>query len=411
MVVTSPPYWGLRAYGTEPQEWADGWVGELGSEPTIEMFVEHICEVFDEVHRVLRDDGLLFLNIGDSYAAQRGGTTPPAETVAGGVNGYGDEDAHRGRKAGYNPSRNASAIGLKHKDMCLIPERVLFALQARGWYVRDKIVWHKPAPMPESVTDRCTKSWEPVFMLAKNERYFADMEAVKEQPVTDGLVAGSDGKSWHDHVDDSIQGDRRDAAHNGKYVGVGGRNLRNVWTITTEPLSMPHFAAYPTELPARCIKIGTSEKGVCPECGNPWVRTTSRRQIKRVRPTEYTKYREVNGQPNQTIAGVAVETTGWEPTCQCSRCCTCGTAWTATSSCDCEGCDLVVQEPIPATVLDPFLGSGSTSVAAERLGRFSIGCELNEAYARDIAVLRIQTALEDGAFKAEKPMVGQRELF
>lgn len=159
-VVTSPPYWGLRCYGVD---------GQLGLEKTPEEYVANMVAVFREVRRVLRDDGTLWLNLGDSYAADRGGTHQPAETAAGGRHGktVDGERVNRGRQDGYSPSRNAPAIGLKHKDLVGIPWRVAFALQADGWTLRSDIVWSKPNPMPESVTDRPTKAHEMLFLFSK----------------------------------------------------------------------------------------------------------------------------------------------------------------------------------------------------------------------------------------------------
>jgi DNA modification methylase len=171
--VTSPPYYGLRDYGHD---------GQIGLEDTPDAYVQKIVEVFREVKRVLRDDGTLWLNIGDSYAAQRGGSHQPAETLAGGKSGKTQEGdiVNRDRFDGYNPTRNASAIGLKHKDLVGIPWRVAFALQADGWYLRQDIIWHKPNPMPESVTDRCTKAHEYIFLLSKSPRYYFDSDAIRE---------------------------------------------------------------------------------------------------------------------------------------------------------------------------------------------------------------------------------------
>ena len=373
--VTSPPYWGLRSYGTEPQIWANGWRGELGSEPTIEQFVSNIVDVFREVKRVLRDDGLCWVNLGDSYSAHPGqrGTSDKAGAK---------QKTARGSTA--MPSRSSDS--LKPKDLCGIPWRVVLALQADGWYWRDTIVWQKPAPMPESVTDRCTKSWEPIFMLAKSPKYFCDMVAVKEAGVFD---PGTERRSYTSPRAAAMGREASGNESDGYAVESGFRNLRNVWTISTEPLSMPHFAAYPTALPSRCIKISTSEIGVCPTCGKQWERVTSKKKLRRDRPNDLTKRNGADGTGNHcanTVAGVATETTGWQPACSCGG------------------------EPVPATVLDPFLGSGSTSVAAERLGRKSIGSELNEKYAREIAVLRIQTALDDGEHKPVRPLDGQLVL-
>lgn len=237
--VTSPPYFGLRDYGH---------AGQIGLEETPERFIAELVEVFRCVRDVLADDGTLWVNIGDTYAAQRGGTTPPAETLAGGKNGKGDANAHRGRKAGYNPTRNASAIGLKHKDLIGIPWMLAFALRADGWYLRQDIIWHKPNPMPESVTDRCTKAHEYVFLLSKGPRYFYDAEGVKEAAVCDrmrGPALHADTKSTNGNGGLS----RREPQEH--------RNRRSVWTIATKPYKGAHFATFPPALIEPCILAGS----------------------------------------------------------------------------------------------------------------------------------------------------------
>lgn len=218
-IVTSPPYFGLRDYGAAEQ---------IGLEQTPEQYVEEIVGVFREARRVLRHDGTLWLNLGDSYAAARGGTHQPAETLAGGEGGRTAEGerVNRGRRDGYNPTRNAAAIGLKHKDLIGIPWRVALALQADGWYLRQDIIWHKPNPMPESVTDRCTKAHEYVFLLSKSERYYFDHEAVQE-PATGAIGA-------------------REV-----------RNKRSVWTVATKPFPGAHFATFPPELVRPCVLAGS----------------------------------------------------------------------------------------------------------------------------------------------------------
>jgi site-specific DNA-methyltransferase (adenine-specific) len=238
--VTSPPYWGLRDYGHD---------GQIGLEGTPTAYVERIVEVFREVRRVLRDDGTLWLNLGDSYAAARGGTSMPAETLAGGVSGRGDIVAKRGRESGYTPHRDPAAHGLKHKDLVGIPWRVAFALQADGWWLRQDIIWHKPNPMPESVRDRCTKAHEYVFLLTKSERYFYDAEAVSE-PGT-GRNPGNKGHKY-------------EAIGMGSLANIGPaatRNRRSVWTVTTKPYSGAHFAVMPADLVEPCIKAGCPEGG------------------------------------------------------------------------------------------------------------------------------------------------------
>jgi DNA modification methylase len=250
--VTSPPYWGLRDYGHH---------GQIGLEQTPEQYVAEMVAVFREVHRVLADDGVLWLNLGDSYAAQRGGTTPPAETLGGGIGGWMPDGSrvNRDRHDGYNPSRNASAIGLKHKDLVGIPWRVAFALQADGWYLRQDIIWHKPNPMPESVRDRCTKSHEYLFMLTKNARYLFNNEAIAE-PIAQSTID----RVTQPNLPNQQGSDRVPGKTNGPMKAVVGRsdneslegttrNKRSVWTITTKPFKEAHFAVMPEALVEPCI--------------------------------------------------------------------------------------------------------------------------------------------------------------
>ena len=206
-----------------------------------------------EEQSVLRDDGTRGLNLGDSYAAQRGGTHQPAETLAGGKGGKTAEGANvnRDRHDGYNPTRNASGIGLKHKDLIGIPWRVAFALQADGWYLRQDIIWHKPNPMPESVTDRCTKAHEYVFLLSKSARYFFDAEAIKEAASGPAKPAGRKNDA-----------SRNDSATTGTVRGDGeNRNRRSVWTVATKPFAGAHFAPFPPDLIEPCILAGSPVGG------------------------------------------------------------------------------------------------------------------------------------------------------
>lgn len=242
--VTSPPYFGLRDYGHD---------GQIGLEETPDAFVAKLVDVFREVRRVLRDDGTVWLNLGDSYAAARGGTHQPAETLAGGKGGKMDDGAtvNRGREAGYNPTRNAHAIGLKHKDLIGIPWRVAFALQADGWYLRQDIIWHKPNPMPESVTDRCTKAHEYIFLLSKSERYYFDSDAMQEPAAGPGKICGP--------KNDAMRGD---GDRTGIVRGDGeNRNRRSVWTVATRPYKGAHFATFPKDLIRPCILAGCPAGG------------------------------------------------------------------------------------------------------------------------------------------------------
>jgi len=258
-VVTSPPYWGLRDYGHAEQ---------IGQEQTPQDFVKSIVEVFEEIRRVLKDDGTVWLNLGDSYAAQRGGTAMPAETLAGGVNGKGDADAHRGRRSTKElggrqdesspeirtyavAHRNARAFGLKHKDLIGIPWRCALALQDAGWYLRSEITWCKKACMPESVTDRPTSATEKIFLLTKSDRYYYDADAVKERTVT-----------FDDSTRDRDTTKLNNTPGRTKSAGLktnqyATRNMRNFWLLGPEPCRDAHFAVYPSEIPRRAILAGS----------------------------------------------------------------------------------------------------------------------------------------------------------
>jgi DNA modification methylase len=237
--VTSPPYWGLRDYGNDNQ---------IGLETSPDAFVEELCKVFDEVWRVLADDGTLWLNLGDSYAAFRDSKATPDSLRNG-----------DGTKVAGASNRNPSVLrdaGLKHKDLVGIPWRVAFALQARGWYLRQDIIWAKPNPMPESVTDRCTKSHEYIFLLTKSPRYYFDNEAIKEPTVTE--TGGANIRFGGNKYGDSD--DPKHATKSGNvYQGSETRNKRDVWTVSTKAYAEAHFATYPPELILPCVLAGSRE--------------------------------------------------------------------------------------------------------------------------------------------------------
>jgi len=206
--VTSPPYWGLRDYGTDDQ---------LGLEETPDKFVENLVNVFREVRRVLRDDGTVWLNLGDSYC----GTGHKGDHI---------DPKHKDGRNGQKVALNNKIQGLKSKDLFGIPWRVAFALQADGWYLRQDIIWHKPNPMPESVTDRCTKAHEYIFLLSKSPKYYYDYEAIKIKSTS-----GMD--------------------------GYDTSNNRSVWSVPVSSYSEAHFATYPPELIKSCIMAGCPEGG------------------------------------------------------------------------------------------------------------------------------------------------------
>lgn len=404
--VTSPPYWGLRTYGSEPVVWGGSgdcehewrpapaattkiatqgntettkhpslaaqpkppgghycqrcgaWAGELGLEPTPDEYVEHIVEVFREIRRVLRPDGTVWLNLGDSYASGKPG---------GGLASLGQ----RRKVAGAHPLNrgNKSGLGLKPKDLVGIPWRCAFALQADGWWLRSDIVWCKRNPMPESVRDRPTKAHEYVFLLAKSQRYYYDAEAIRE-PNSEGSIERfgitDEGQTRTWNTANNKRNDRYDgtksAAPFRDHVPTG-RNRRTVWTIATQPFPGDHFATFPEALVTPCVLAGTSQAGACPECGAPWERVVEKVGKEKVRNGEGPNKKVLAswgkaGSSSSFVTGYksTLETAGWRPTCQHDH------------------------EPIPCVVLDPFHGSGTTGRVAVKHRRRYVGIELNVDY-------------------------------
>ena len=260
--VTSPPYWGLRDYGT---------AGQLGLEATPDEYVANMVAVFRSVRRVLRDDGTLWLNLGDSYAGNSNNTR--GEGAGGGK--------ERGKAMGFGTlPQKKDYDGIKPKDLVGIPWRVAFALQADGWYLRQDIIWHKPNPMPESVTDRCTKAHEYIFLLTKSARYYYDNEAVKEPQICSdprliksGIVRSREygystkenelrtGNRKYDDVPINYAGNGTNVkGHKGNSMNTldGKRNKRSVWTVTTKPFKGAHFATFPPDLIEPCILAGSA---------------------------------------------------------------------------------------------------------------------------------------------------------
>lgn len=351
-VVTSPPYWGLRDYGVE---------GQIGLEPTPGEYVEKMIEVFREVKRVLRDDGTLWLNLGDTYASA---------WACGRRNVVGNGSMENGKRDS-RPNRVSGDI--KEKDMVGIPWRVAFALQADGWYLRSDIIWSKPNPMPESVTDRPTKSHEYVFLLAKRERYFYDIDSIRDPPT------GRTGQMrfWKKGMEGLAKGIRNDAEWVMQKDGSVGRNRRTVWEIPTQPTPEAHFATFPEALVEPCIKAGTSERGACPKCGAPWRRVTERGENTgkiTVDMMHQRRLRNDAAKHSGRIGETPVHTVGWQPSCTC-------------------GC----EETVPCVVLDPFGGSGTVAKVARDLGRSSILIEINPEYVQIAKKrLRIGEQLDSG---------------
>ena len=403
-VVTSPPYWGLRDYGV---------AGQIGLEPTLGEHLAVMVDVFEEVRRVLKPTGTLWLNYGDCYATSPNGRSA-ADAKAAGT----DDRTFR--------DKPFSTIGgaLKAKDLCMVPNRLAIALQEAGWWVRSEIIWAKPNPMPESINDRPATSHEKIFLLSKAPRYHYDAAAVRQglaeasvqrlaQDVagqtgstranggakTNGTMKAVGGRANADSFarkHKATEGDHgqkpqhRPDREEVTYLRGAGRNLRNyepapveVWNLATAGFTEAHFATFPPELVERCLLAG-SPRHCCGTCGAPYSAMTRSTLV----PTAKAAKRGVidgrdagadrqdagsNRQKDGHIPGWSnsVETVGFEPTCSCP---------------------MSMASP---RILDPFGGAGTTALVADRMGLDCTIIELNPAYA-EIARNRISS--EQGMF-------------
>jgi DNA modification methylase len=392
-VVTSPPYWGLRSYGTEPQLWGGDkdcehqwletmprrlrtendvknpnsiqkgntgsnhalhatkscklckcWLGELGHEPFPEQFVDNLVEIFGEVRRVLRNDGVCWVNMGDSYHANT--RQKPSN---GAISRSGELPLH-----------------YRGKNLALVPQRLAIALQADGWFVRSEVIFHKKSAMPESVYDRPTRAHEQIWMLTKEPYYYYDADAIREphsevslkrikKPLQ--LSAYVEGRAVNTNGSESME----------RFCHPAGANKRDVWTLAPSQFEGEHYAGFPISLPELCIKASTSEKGRCAECSTAYIRDTERKSLERYeldpaderyRPERYdSKYDALKGSDGTGMRYVQVLDKGFVKNCQCKS-----------------------NEILPCVVMDIFNGSGTTGLAAMQNGRSYIGLELNEEY-------------------------------
>ena len=370
-VITSPPFFGLRDYNV---------AGQLGLETTIEAYVANLVAVFREVWRVLRKDGTVWLNLGDSYSGSwgnysgqnRGNGTQ--RTIANGSRIH--QPSYDGLEQWRPPTTNTSSAGLKNKDLCMIPARVALALQADGWTLRSMIPWLKRNPMPESVLDRPASAIEYIFLLTKTEKYYYDAEAIKQpsvtkdprRPYTSNGAKMLDGRSvWH-------SGERRNgtdfsarARRNSDWFFDSWQGLLQdedddplALVVNTNGYKGAHFATFPSKLIEPLIKAGSSEKGVCTKCGGPYSRSLERRVMQpgiTGGKTLYDKHRPDGGILRAGGFGAGSTTTlGWQPSCTCNA------------------------PRKKAVLFDPFGGAGTVGFTADRLGRDAICMDLSRPY-------------------------------
>ncbi len=420
--VTSPPYWALRSYLADdhPKKKA-----ELGLEKTPGEYVERLVKYFRAVKRLLRKDGSLWLNLGDSYATGAGKvSTAPGGGKQGEIfkRHFGKNTASPAAQSRTQPNR-MPLPGFKPKDMVGIPWMVAFVLRADGWYLRSEIIWNKPNPMPESVTDRPTKTHEVIFLFSRSPRYYYDAEAIKEEVTGNAHDRGNGVNPKAQNVPrgwDTGPGDHHGKAgryrpkQNASFCGtvtnpVSRRNKRSVWTVAKKPYGVEaclacrrvydgaeyrrlrraevdgevrvycacgahdqwksHYATFPPKLILPCILAGTSERGCCPKCGAPWLRVMEKGSASHEAAADSAHAKRTNANRIALLreasrsAGAEYaddsKTVGWKPSCRCGA----------------EANKL--QETEPCVVLDPFAGSGTTGQVARETGRKAILIELN----------------------------------
>ncbi len=350
--ITSPPYWGLRDYNGEEKQ--------LGLENTPEEFVDNLVKVFREVKRVLRDDGTVWLNLGDTYSSHKDCKSTP-QSLAKGMQSEVAHVIEKGKSVSRN-TKKLKAAGLKNKDLIGIPWRVALALQQDGWYLRQDIIWHKPNPMPESVKDRCTKAHEYIFLLSKSSKYYFDNEAIKEDAkFPDGPNSPHNIKKGQGEYGMDTRGGLN------KIGAIEKKNKRSVWTVTTKPFAGAHFATFPMDLIEPCVLAGCPEK-ICVDCGKPYERV-----MQRPKQLEVERNKR-SGLNDRKIGGVLDKYNRENPPKDLGM----------QKQCDCK-----TNKTKAGTVLDPFAGSGTTGIVADHRKRNAVLLELSDDYIK-IAVKRIK---------------------
>ena len=351
---------------------------QLGLEKTLDAYIATMVQVFREVHRVLRDDGTLWLNIGDSYAGSWGNYHPNSPP---GKHGQRLKDTARWNRPAYSSQEflppTATMKDLPSKNLCGVPWRLALALQADGWYLRSEIIWHKPNPMPESVIDRPTRAHEQVFLLTKSPRYFYDAETIQESiaSLPQAQARGPKNTPLDRGPREGGNTGLQDMALRMRDGKVHGRNARTVWTLPTEPTPMAHFATFPTALVELCVRAGTSAYGCCAACGAPWRRLVERQRLLDGTTPVTGTYSHPEEPFRITANGVGhwrvstlTTALGWLPTCTCNA------------------------AVVPAVCLDPFCGSGTTLLVARALQRHGVGLDLSWTYLHTIARQRLGLA-------------------
>lgn len=359
MAMTSPPYWGLRDYGVEDQ---------IGLEETPEKYVENLMKIFSELKRVLKPTGTFYLNIDDTYSG-----------LGRGAWDEGDEKA----KESYNFNSGEAPVrinDLPDKCMSMVPERVAMALIQDGWILRNKIIWDKPNPMPESVKDRFSTGYEFVYMFSLQKDYYFDLDAVREPHKN-----STKKRNEYPHSGGGPYAVQREREP-GEFMNVRGKNPGDVWEISTKGFKDAHFAVYPKELTEKPIKAGCPQK-VCAKCGSPYERDV---EVEKEKDRDLLKSMgadsdlEYSGEGKDDPSGFAENpsdtkrsilesakkkrvTKGWKKTCDCDT-----------------------EDTKPGIVLDPFAGAGTTLLKAWELGRDYIGVELNEEYVEEIMGNRLE---------------------
>lgn len=385
-VMTSPPYWGLRDYGVD---------GQLGLEPHPSLYLDHLWTIMEEVKRVLKPTGTCWWNMGDSYGRQAGDdSTKDPESINTGYrkvveSGWAVKGIHRCPKGD---------AWLRPKQLLGIPWRFVIGCQDRGWLLRNDIIWAKPNPMPASVRDRFSCTYEHVFLLVKEPRYWFALDEVREPHAESSLQRNA--YDWNSLQRTRDPRERRgmDTRKAGALMNESvGKNPGDVWRIPTQAFPLAHFATFPEALVERCVRAGCPPQ-VCSECGKPWVRVSKGHGESADRTRGM--YAKAMGDMGRTFNsrasgyhGVIVRELGpWHQSCECASeryggvCPPCGGNGKLFGEYDdkrcgsCLGTGRVPAESAPGLVLDPFCGSGTTGLVAVREGRRFLGFDISEEY-------------------------------